>query len=246
MALVTIWRWEFSLRSPIPCGGPVSAWYLMGKICSKLSPILGLPPFAKIVLGGILWGALFFLIGAYFTQDIRDGIDPKGFVPPPVWGRVPAGFFVLLLLLYIGAFLAGVVSLFRLKFLNAICLISVAYSIHVPIYALDAIRGDRTRFTDGPHREIADIYHGRHSDFVFPGPRLVPLDDQCHPPNWCTCWVIWDPHRTWSADNDLGRWHEPKSSAFPTGTLPIQFDRVDVRRLDSDAYSVLACGYTGE
>lgn len=150
----------------------------------------GLSRPAKIVLGGVLWGALVFLIGLYFTQDIRDGIDPKGFVPPSVWGRIPDGLFLLLFLPYIGAFLIGVVSLFRRKFLNAICLIGVAYSIHVPTYALDAIRGDRTRFTDGPHREIADIYHQRHADFVSPGPRLVPLDDQCHPPNWCTCWVL--------------------------------------------------------
>ena len=219
--------------------------HIMGQMRSALLPILGLPRPAKIVLGGVLWGALFFLLGLYFTQDIRDGIDPKGFVPPSVWGRIPAGLFLLLILPYIGAFLIGVVSLFRRKFLNAICLIGVAYSIHVPTYALDAIRGDRTRFTDGPHREIADIYHQRHADFVSPGPRLVPLDDQCHPPNWCTCWVLWDPSRTWGADNDLGRWHEPKSSAFPTGTLPIEFELVDLRRLDADAYSVLACGYTG-
>jgi hypothetical protein len=199
----------------------------------------------RIILGGLLWGALCLVIGLYFTQDIRDGVDPKGFVPPSVWGRIPDGIFLLLILPYIGAFMVGVVLLFKRNFLNAICSIGVAYSIHLPVYALDAIRGDRTHFTDGPHREIADIYHRRQADFVSPGPRLVPLDNQCHPPNWCACWVLWDPSHTDEADKDLGRWHEPRSSAFPTGMSPIAFERVDVKRIDPDAYSVLACGYTG-
>jgi hypothetical protein len=185
------------------------------------------------------------VIGLYFTRDIRDGIDPTGFVPPTVWGRVPGEIFLLLILPYVGAFVIGVALLFQRKILSATCLIGVAYSVLLPTYAVDAIRGDRTHFTDGPHREIAAIYHQRHSDFVSPGPRLVPLDNRCHPPNWCTCWVFWDPARTGEVEKDLGRWHEPKSSAFPTGTLPIEFELVDVRRLDADAYSVLACGYTG-
>jgi hypothetical protein len=198
----------------------------------------------KIVLCGLLWGVLCLVIGLDFTQDIRDGLDLTGFVPPSVWGRIPGGISLLLILPYSGAFVTGVVLLFKRNFLNAICVLGVAYSMVLPVYALDAIRGDRTHFTDGPHREIAAIYHQRHPDFVSPGSRLVPLDNQCHPPNWCTCWVLWDPSRTGEVDKDLGRWHEPKSSAFPIGTLPIEFELVDVRRLDPDAYSVLACGYT--
>lgn len=199
----------------------------------------------KIILAGLLWGALYFVIGLYFTQDIRDGIDPKGFVPPSVWGRVPSGIGLLLILPYMGAFMTSIVLLFKRNFLDAICLIGVVCSSHLPVYALDAIRGDRTRFTDGPHREIADIYHQRRPDFISSAPRLVPLDNQCHPPNWCKCWVLWDPSPSSEVEQDLGRWHRPKSSAFPTGTLPIEFELVDVKRLDPDAYSVLACGYFG-
>ena len=141
--------------------------------------------------------------------------------------------------------MTSIVLLFKRNFLNAICLIVVVCSVYFPVYALNAIRGDRTRFTDGPHREIADIYHERRPAFVSPGSRLVPLDNQCHPPNWCTCWVLWDPSHTSGAEQDLGRWHRPKSSAFPTDAFPIEFELVDVRRLDPDAYSVLACPYFG-
>jgi hypothetical protein len=194
----------------------------------------------KIVLGGLLWGALYLVIGLYFAQGIANGIDPKGFARSPVWGLVPAPIEVLFVSPYIGAFMAGTVLLFMRRFLNAICLIGIALSSYLPVYALDAIRGDRTGFTDGAHREIADIFHQRYRDFVSPGPRLVPLDDQCHPPNSCTRWVVWDPSYPSELEKDLGRWHRPKSSIFMflPGQVPY---RVDVKRLELQAYSVLAC-----
>jgi hypothetical protein len=198
-----------------------------------------------IILGGLLWGALCLVIGLYFTQDIGDGIDPKGFVPPSVWGRVPPGFTLLLVLPYVGAFMTSIVLLFKRSFLNAGCLISVVCSSLLPVYALDAIRGDRTHFTDGPHREITDIYRQRRADFVSPGPRFVPLDNQCHPPNWCSCWVAWDPSETSEVEQELGRWHQPRTHAFLIVSFPVEFSAVDVRRLEPHAYSALACGYTG-
>src|SRR5690242_1897608 len=94
MALATIRRWELRWRRRHRrhrafCES-ANTRHIMGQMRSALLPILGLPRPAKIVLGGVLWGALFFLIGLYFTQDITDGIDPKGFVPPSVWGRIPS------------------------------------------------------------------------------------------------------------------------------------------------------------
>jgi len=116
-----------------------------------------------VVIGGLLWGGLYVVIGLYFTRDIRDGIDPNGFAPP-VWVRAPIE--VLFIFSYIGALIAGTVLLFMRRFLNAICLIGIALSSYLPVYALDAIRGDRTVFADGAHREIADIFHQRYPDFA--------------------------------------------------------------------------------
>lgn len=89
--------------------------------------------------------------------------------------------------------MTSIVLLFKRNFLNAICLIGVVSSSLLYGHALDAIRVDRYNFTEGPHKEIAEIFHQRHADFVTLGPRLVPLENQCHPSNSCTCWVLWDP-----------------------------------------------------
>jgi hypothetical protein len=193
----------------------------------------------KIILGGLLWGGLYFVIGLYFTQDIRDGIDASGFATS-AWRRVPSGITLLWMFSYVGAFITSIVLVFKRSFFNAICLIGVVCSSQLYAYALRAIRGDRYDLTDGSHREIADIYRQRHADFVTPGPHLVPLENQCHPPNSCTCWVVWDPSYTSELEKDLGRWHEPTSSIFMflPGHLPY---KVDVRRIELHAYSVLAC-----
>lgn len=82
----------------------------------------------RIIIGGFLWGAFCLVIGLFFTEDIRDGIDPKGFVPPSVWSRVPGGLQLLLLLPYICAFMTSIALLFKRGVLNAVCLIGVVCS----------------------------------------------------------------------------------------------------------------------
>jgi hypothetical protein len=190
----------------------------------------------RIILGGLLWGGLYFVMGLYFTQDIRDGIDQSRFAPS-VMGRIPSGITVLWMLSYIGAFMTSIVLLFKRNFLNAICLIGIVCSSLLYDYALLAIRGDRYSLTDGPHREIADIYRQRHADFVTPGPHLTPLENQCHPPDSCTCWVLWDPREGSEIEQDMGPWHKPKFYKF----LFIEHALIDVARIDPDAYSVLTC-----
>jgi hypothetical protein len=90
--------------------------------------------------------------------------------------------------------------------------------------------------------EIDDIYRQRRSEFVSREPLLVQLEDQCRPPNWCRCYILRDPSHSGEIAQDLGRWHYPKSFMFPN-SLPIEFNLVDMKRIDSDTYSVLACPY---
>jgi hypothetical protein len=121
----------------------------------------------RIFLCGLLWGGIYFVIGLYFTQDIRDGIDASGFVAP-VWGRVPSGITVLWMLSYIGAFMISVVSVFKRNFLNAICLIVVVCSSPLYGHAMRAIRGDRYNFTNGTGRLLISTASGARS-LLLPG-----------------------------------------------------------------------------
>ena len=78
-----------------------------------------------------------------------------------------------------------------------------------------------------------------------PGSSLlfVSLDDRCHPPTECQCWIVFDPAHRSGIAQDIGGWHRPKTTkqfmyAFSPGPY---FAIVDVKRLDAKAYSVLGC-----
>jgi hypothetical protein len=192
------------------------------------------PRAATIIAAGLLWGILFFAAGTCVTGDA--GIICV--VGAPFYGV---------------SLVAGVVQLLKRNFLTGACWIAVSSSIWLPIHALNALHelsGDG--FAASRHREIADIYRRRQSEhqseFVFDqtklsgmGPHLVSFDIQCHPRDECECWVVWDPRHVSGIEGDIGRSHKPASSIFPHETFYPQFSRVDVRRIDADAYSVLAC-----
>jgi hypothetical protein len=112
------------------------------------------------------------------------------------------------------------------------------------MYASLALKGDRFTFTAGPHSEISAIYSQRRLEFeqLVVTPRLIDLDHQCHPPSCCACWIVVDPKHTSGVEKEIGGWHRPDpASIFPVGAIPLQFEIVDVRRIDANAYSVLEC-----
>jgi len=199
---------------------------------------------ANVIAVGVLWGLLYYLIGIYLIQAISDGTDSRGLVMSAALVGI-----IICMLLYGIALVTGIVLLFKRNFWTGASWIAVGCSIWLPAHVLNAlneISGDR--FTAGLHRKIVDMYHQRQSEFVFDpsklsgmGPHLVSFDTQCHPRNWCECWVVWDPRHVSGVEHDIGRSHKPKSSIFPTETFWPQFSEVDVKQIDPDAYSVLAC-----
>jgi hypothetical protein len=190
-----------------------------------------------VVFAGILWGALFVMIGLYATRDETNGLN--------VIGRVPGQITIVYELFFLASFVVGIVLLFKREFLIAACYLFISFAGDVPICALQWLKGDRFVFTSGPHGELGEIYAQRRSEFTSmasSSPRLIALDNQCHPPADCECWIVLDPTHTSGIEQDIGGWHAPKSLILPVNTLPPHFAIVDVRRLDEDAYSVLGCG----
>jgi hypothetical protein len=84
-------------------------------------------------------------------------------------------------------------------------------------------------------RDYSD--HKRQLDHIDLFPRLI--SNECHLPDLCVCWLLLDPANTSGAESDIGDWHSPKADFFRP---PLRnFAMVSVRRIDSRAYSVLAC-----
>jgi hypothetical protein len=83
--------------------------------------------------------------------------------------------------------------------------------------AASALRGDRFIFTTGPHREISDIYNQRWPEFGLTNPEahLISLDEQCHPPNECSCWVLVDRAHTSAANKKLAAGIDRELRYFP-------------------------------
>jgi hypothetical protein len=190
----------------------------------------------NVFFAGVLWGALFVAIGLYETLDVTNGMQ--------VLGHVRSQIVVIYALFFLVAFIAGLIFLFAGRFFAAFCYIGTACMMYVPLHALEWLKGDRFYITSGPHSEIADIYDRRQSQLAAAAnfnPLLVPLDNQCHPPPDCQCWVVLDPGHTTGVEREIGGWHRPATYILPADETPIRFAIVDVRRLNADAYSVLGC-----
>ena len=141
------------------------------------------------------------------------------------------------------ALIGVVVFLIRFKFVAALSYFASAFIISAFLYGSLAFRGDKFTFPDASHREIADIYNQNQSEFATAtsAPRLFSVDRRCHPPNGCECWILVDPDRASGVEKEVGVWHRPTANIFPMNTLPMHFAIVDVKRIDSEAHSVLGC-----
>ncbi|MBI3700100.1 MAG: hypothetical protein HY242_06570 [Afipia sp.] len=141
-------------------------------------------------------------------------------------------------------FIAGVVLLLRRKIFLSSCYLAAFAATYVSGFAVASLKDNRLVFPSRSHREIADIYQRQQANFDESNrmPRLVFLDEQCHPPNGCGCWVLMDPEHRSGVETELGGWRRPTISIFPQNLLPVRFALVHVRALDSSAYSVLGCG----
>jgi hypothetical protein len=188
----------------------------------------------NVFFAGVLWGALFVMIGLYTTQ-YTDGMRLLDHIPPWLL-LISASFFL-------AAFIVSFVFLLGARFFAALCHLGAAGMMPVSLYALEWLRDDRFVFTGGPHGEIADIYNRRRSEFTLrtnSGPRLVALNDQCNPSRDCLCWIVLDPGHTSGVEQDLGGWDRPTASIVSADDWAEPFAIVDVRRIDADAYSVLS------
>jgi hypothetical protein len=143
-----------------------------------------------------------------------------------------------------GSLVAGVVLLLSRKLFLSVCYLAACAATYASGFAVASLKDDRLVFPSGSHREIADIYHRQEVDFDAANrtPHLVFLDEQCHPPNGCRCYVLMDPDHRSGVESELGGWRRPTIPIFPPDTLPVRFEIVHVKALDSSAYSVLGCG----
>jgi hypothetical protein len=120
-------------------------------------------------------------------------------------------------------------------------------------------RDDNFSYRSSPHREIAEIYQWRKAEEFDPStarvvntsPRVVDLEEQCHPARWCQCWIVLDPLHRSDFERQL-RTGDPLKATFPSDRgepvtlLAPEITRgvvgtVSVRRIDAIAYSMLTC-----
>jgi hypothetical protein len=176
--------------------------------------------------------------------SVVDGVISPHFKDSQSWAFEVTGFVrVALMISWAAALVVSAASLLRRKWLAALCYFFAVCVGIVSLFASAALRDDRFTFPQWSHREIADFYNERRSEFgqANSGPRLIPLGDRCHPPSGCECWVLVDPARTSGVEQDVGGWRRPTSTIFPVGTPAEQFATVNVKPLGSDGYSVLGC-----
>jgi len=141
--------------------------------------------------------------------------------------------------------MVGVILLFRRKLFLSVCYLAAGVAAYESSYVEAALKDDRLIFPSGSHREIAAIYRQQDLDFDLtnPKPHLVSLDDRCHLPGGCGCWVLIDPGHSSGVENYLGGWRHPPARTSAQDPLSLlYFAIVNVRALDSSAYSVLGCG----
>jgi hypothetical protein len=140
--------------------------------------------------------------------------------------------------------IAGVVLLLRRKLFLSVCYLAACAATYASGFVVASLKDNRLVFPSRSHREIADIYHRQEVDFDATNrtPHLVFLDEQCHPPNGCGCYVLMDPDHRSGVESELGGWRRPTIPIFPPDTLPVRFEIVHVKALGASAYSVLGCG----
>jgi hypothetical protein len=141
------------------------------------------------------------------------------------------------------ALIAGIALLFRRKLFISMCYLVACVAVYASDFAVASLNDNRLVFPSRSHREIAEIYRRQDVDFEATNrtPHLIFLNEQCHPPNGCECYVLMDADHQSGVENELGGWRRPTIPIFPD-TLPVRFEIVHVRALDSSAYSVLGCG----
>jgi hypothetical protein len=183
-----------------------------------------------------MWGLLFALIDGIAFPTVRDAASPFQIL----------GLFMVFHVLFLFVMLIGsTVLLLRLKWLSAVCYFASASILVASSLAALALKGDRFAFTAGPHREIADIYYQRRSEFAVPSPdpRFFALKSQCRPPSGCECWVLVDLAHTSGVEREIGGWRRAQASIFIDWDAvgPKDFAIVNVKQIDSNAYSILGC-----
>jgi hypothetical protein len=188
-----------------------------------------------IILISILLSAVFITADGIILPHVKYGASP-------LFETLQFVSFACLAALMSGLVWSAA-CLLRRRWSSSLCYFVAALLAPASMYASLALKGDRFTFTNGPHREIAEIYNGRRSEFarMGPSPNLIDIGNQCHPPNGCGCWIVVDPMHASGIDEEIRGWHRPNASIFPMYTYPRNFEIVNVRRLDGDAYSVLGC-----
>ena len=158
--------------------------------------------------------------------------------------RLITQFEIAFALFFYGLLVAVVVLLLRRKLFLSMCYLAAFAATYASCFAVASLNDDRLVFPSRSHREIANIYQRREADFDATNrtPHRVFLDEQCHPPGGCGCWVLIDPDHRSGVENDVGGWRRPTSPMLPLNLLPVRFALVHVRALDASAYSVLGCG----
>jgi hypothetical protein len=180
--------------------------------------------------------ALHLFLNVVISPHVKDAVS----LP---FNLLAAAELIFYLLIY-AFFFAGAILLLSRKLFSSVCYLAAGAAAYASCFAAAALKDDRLTFPSGSHHEIASIYHRNEVNFDInnPTPRLFFFDEQCHPPNGCGCWILIDSGHRSLAENDLGGWRRPTAPIFPPDTLPVRFAIVNVRTLDSSAYSVLGCG----
>jgi hypothetical protein len=181
----------------------------------------------NIVLAASAWGGASALIDGFVIPQIKDGSSAL----LQILDIFVVTGSLLILVLWVGC----VILLFRMKWKHALAYFVAGCVLCVSAVAPSALEGDRLA---GAHREIAEIYALRRSGFAPDKQQFFNLGETCHPPGECNCWLLWDPNHSSPIDADLGRWHTPMTNFFLQDS---GFEIVDVRRIDSNAISVLGC-----
>jgi hypothetical protein len=171
-------------------------------------------------------------------------VEPRFKDASSLQAKLITQFEIAFALFFYGLLIAVVVMLLRRKLFLSMCYLAAFAATYASCFAVASLNDDRLVFPSRSHREIADIYNRREVDFDATNrtPHRVFLDEQCHPPNGCGCWVLMDPDHRSGVENDLGGWRRPTSPMLPLDLLPVRFAIVHVSALDSSAYSVLGCG----
>jgi hypothetical protein len=161
-----------------------------------------------------------------------------------VQAKLITQFEIAFALFFYGLLIVVVVLLLRRKLFLSICYLAAFAATYASCLAVASLNDSRMVFPSRSHREIANIYQRRDVDFDATNrtPHLVYLNEQCHPPNGCECYVLMDPDHRSGVESDIGGWRRPTSPILPLDLLPVRFAIVHVSALDSSAYSVLGCG----